>query len=100
MTYVKTGLAALMLASFSTGAIAQANCAHREVVVKRLAERYDESFTGGGMRDGQAVFEVWASKERGTWTILLTQPSGLSCVMASGTNWRDGPAIEKIGTPS
>jgi hypothetical protein len=36
------------------------------------------------------VFEVLASPS-GSFTIILTQPNGLSCVMAAGENWENLP---------
>ena len=69
---------------------AQSNCAARDQVVDRLAGKYGETFSGGGLRNADSIFEVWHSEEKGTWTILMTRADGVSCIMASGTNWRDG----------
>ncbi len=71
---------------------AQGNCADRTLVVEKLAAGYGEVFSGGGMQNANRVFEVWHSEEKGTWTILMTQADGTTCIMASGTNWRDGIA--------
>ena len=90
----RTTAAAAVVAGIATGAAAQTRCAPRAIVVERLAGHYGEAFAGGGLRDEGAVFEVWTSAEEGTWTILLTRPNGVSCVMASGTNWRDALASE------
>lgn len=81
---------------------AQTNCAARDMVVEKLETGYGESFAGGGLQNATSVFEVWFSEEKGTWTILMTRADGLSCIMASGTNWREGiPGLKKpIGTPS
>ena len=67
-----------------------ANCADRDLVVERLKAHYDESFAAGGlqtMQDKQTLVEVWASDETGTFTVMLTSPDGLSCVVATGTDW-------------
>ena len=69
---------------------AQSNCAAREHVVDRLEGRYGEAFSGGGLRNAESIFEVWLSEEKGTWTILMTRSDGISCIMASGTSWREG----------
>ena len=69
---------------------AQTNCAVRDVVVDKLSLKYGEAFAGGGLQTTQQIFEVWFSQEKGTWTILMTRADGVSCIMASGTNWRDG----------
>jgi hypothetical protein len=75
------------------------NCGDREAVVKRLSTGYGESFTGGGLRNTEAIFEVWASEEAGTWTILMTLPSGQTCVMAAGTDWRGALPETPAGIP-
>ena len=35
------------------------------------------------------IFELFASPETGSWTILATHPEGRSCVVAVGESWRD-----------
>lgn len=66
------------------------NCADRETVVERLQAYYDESYAGGGLQmvqDDQTLVEVWASEDTGTFTVMLTTPDGLTCVVATGTDW-------------
>ena len=36
------------------------------------------------------VFEVFASKA-GTWSIVITGPDGLACLVAVGNGWHDVP---------
>jgi len=67
-----------------------ANCAMRDTVIERLASKYSEALTAGGLQGTQAattVIEVWASKESGTFTVIVTNPQGVSCVVAAGTDW-------------
>ncbi len=73
---------------------AQTNCAERDSVVQSLASSYGENFAGGGVQNAQRIFEVWHSEEKGTWTILMTRADGKSCIMASGTNWREGDGVK------
>jgi hypothetical protein len=68
------------------------NCAPRDVVVDQLNSTYGEVFSGGGLQDGNAVFEIWISESDGTWTILMTRANGVSCIMAAGTDWL--PALD------
>ena len=93
------GIGAAVLAT-SSPALAQQVCAERDAVTDRLKTKYGEHFAGGGLRNAKAIFEVWMSEEQGTWTILMTTPDGKSCVMASGTDWRDAlPTTEPAGIP-
>lgn len=60
------------------------NCAPREVVVERLADRYGESRQAIGLGSNNAVVEVFANTEGGSWTITVTMPNGITCLVASG----------------
>lgn len=82
-----------------TVAFAQSHCGDRDVVTQRLAMNYGESFQGGGLRNAQAIFEVWTAEETGTWTIIMTMPNGLACIMAAGTDWRKSLPETPAGVP-
>ena len=60
------------------------NCGPRELVVNRLAEGYGETRQSMGLGANNAVIEVFASDESGTWTITVTTPNGMTCLVASG----------------
>jgi hypothetical protein len=53
-------------------------------VVARLAERYGETRQSVGIGSNNAMVEVFAFDASGSWTILVTMPSGVSCLVASG----------------
>jgi hypothetical protein len=74
----------------------QSNCADRQHVVNKLESGYGEAFAGGGLQNSDRVFEVWFSQDKGTWTILMTRADGKTCIMASGTNWREGDLLAKV----
>lgn len=65
----------------------QTTCAERETVVAQLAERYGETRQSMGLGQNNAVVEVFASADTGTWTIVVTLPSGMTCLVASGESW-------------
>lgn len=81
--------AAALYIIMTTDASAQngSNCAPREAVVDRLAEGYGESRQSMGLGANSAVIEVFASSETGTWTITVTTPNGLTCLVASGQSF-------------
>ena len=60
------------------------NCGPRELVVNRLAEGFGETRQSMGLGANNAVIEVFASEESGTWTITVTSPNGVTCLVASG----------------
>ena len=84
---LKTTLTAAALAALAAApAAAQTvrNCAPRDIVVERLASTYGESRQSMGLGANNAVVEVFASQETGTWTITVTSVHGLTCLVASG----------------
>jgi len=77
------GVGAILLSTqfaYSQGA----NCAQREAVVNRLAQAYGETRQSMGLAANNAVIEVFASDETGTWTITVTTSDGQTCLVASG----------------
>ncbi|WP_120632408.1 hypothetical protein [Ruegeria sp. EL01] len=63
------------------------NCAPREDVIERLEGTYRETRKGIGIARRGAVMEVFASDETGSWTITVTLPDGVTCLVASGQSY-------------
>ena len=73
------------------------SCGNRELVVERLTTKYGESRQSIGMAPQGRVVEVFASEETGTWTITVTMPSGITCLVASGQNYEN---LDELPAPS
>lgn len=83
-----TTAAAIVIAMGGQAAAQSArNCAPRAVVVERLATGFGETRQSVGLGSNNAMVEVFASPETGSWTILVTVPSGISCLVASGQSF-------------
>ena len=69
-------------------------CTSYDELAHQLGDRYKEAPVSAGLQANGNVLQVFASAETGTWTILSTAPTGLSCVMAVGKSWEimDQPA--------
>jgi hypothetical protein len=63
---------------------AQQNCAMRDHVIEQLAVKYGEVRQSIGLAPNNGVFEVYASQETRSWTILVTGTNGMACIVASG----------------
>lgn len=63
------------------------NCAPRDSVVQRLTEGYGETRQSVGLGRGNALVEVFASDQSGSWTITITMPNGTTCLVASGQSF-------------
>lgn len=81
-------VAATTLAPFAAAAQSQ-NCGNRDAVVEGLASRYGESRQSIGMAPEGRVVEVFASLQTGTWTITVTLPNGITCLVASGQSYEN-----------
>ena len=64
-------------------------CAPRADVVAGLAANYAETPRLMGIA-GVQMMEVFAS-DTGTWTITVTSPEGVTCLVASGVAFRASP---------
>ena len=42
-----------------------------------------------------SLVEVFTSKA-GSWTILVTQPKGATCIIGAGQSWEDIPEEKKL----
>ena len=70
--------AAAMAAFFLCGpAMAQMVCGFHQDIKKRLKAGYQEVPVGMGLAGGGGVIELFKS-EKGTFSIVLTRPSGMS----------------------
>lgn len=63
------------------------NCAARAAMIERLATTYNEKRQLVAMSGQNAMLELFAS-DQGSWTITVTQPSGLTCIVAAGQNFQ------------
>lgn len=72
-----------MQVAVATPAIAQNPCPPRADLDARLTARYGETVRMSGMIRQEALIEVWRA-ESGTWTITITTPDGIACVLAVG----------------
>lgn len=91
---------ALVAALVPAAAMAQQQCGQRTAITEQLTAKYGEYLAAGGLQSAQSIVEIWFSEEKGTWTILMTRPNGTSCLLASGTDWRNMPKpAEVAGIP-
>ncbi|MDK4734981.1 hypothetical protein [Rhizobium sp. CNPSo 3490] len=73
------------------------SCAGRSDVVSFLDRNFGEKLTAVGLVNQNAVLEVYAAKS-GTWTLVVTDVHGISCILLSGDGWDSMPALPGIAT--
>lgn len=85
------------LVSLSSAALAQPQqCNERDEVIKLLADKYREGPVAFGVTNNGGLVEVLKSAPHSkddTWTIIITSPKGVSCLVAAGEGWR---AMEQV----
>ncbi len=74
------------------------HCAARDRVVERLESKFSEVLTTCGLQGATTnratLVEVWASEKTGTFTVILTNPQGVSCIVAAGTDWHQESILQ------
>lgn len=65
-------------------------CAHRTELVAYLKAAYGETAAGRGLRDDGLLLELFAGPS-GSWTIIVTHPAGVSCLVSYGDMWETMP---------
>ena len=84
------------LAIFATTAQAASQCNERDNVLKLLSSKYSESPVAVGVTNNGGLVEVLKTAPEAksdTWTIIITSPQGVSCLIAAGEGWR---AVQQI----
>lgn len=88
----------LVLGLFSSAFGQTSNCGPRDAIIAFLTDKYGESRQAIGIAGNGWVFEVFASNETGTWSVTITQPSGLMCIKASGDSFENlSEVVEPAG---
>ncbi len=67
---------------------AQQACAPRDTVLAHLASKYHEAPVAVGVTNKGGLIEVLSTPDGKTWTIIVTSPQGLSCMVAAGEDWQ------------
>ncbi|MCB2012504.1 MAG: hypothetical protein R3C70_15990 [Geminicoccaceae bacterium] len=71
-------------------------CHDYKEIARQLGNRYEEAPVSLGMQSNGNVLQVFASKDKESWTILSVSPEGTGCILAAGRRWEDMP-IERDG---
>jgi len=82
-------LSALLIGLSALSAPANAQqtiCGERGDVASKLMERYKEAPTSMGLANSGSMVEIFSSDD-GTFTIVMTHPNGMSCLVAAGEGW-------------
>jgi hypothetical protein len=79
--------AGLALVSASA-ATAQPQCDQRDSVLQVLQQKYKEQPVALGVTHNGGLVEVLTTGNGNTWSIIVTTPQGMSCLVAAGEGWK------------
>lgn len=80
--------ATFALAVAAPGAQAQPRCYEHGKVLDQFLKTYKEVPVAAGLTGDGRMLEVLSSGDTGTWTIVLSKPNGVTCVVMAGEAWR------------
>ena len=79
------GLIYLGLNSTPASAQAVLACGERADVIQELTSQFSEKPVSMGLTNEGSILEMFVSQDR----TFVTQPSGVSCLVASGSSWEN-----------
>lgn len=93
------GLAGLILLP-GLGRASPGQCAAHDQIEAELAKQFSEAPHAMGLAQDDTVMELYASPA-GTWTLTVTLPSGLTCLVAAGAAFESiAPTQAAKGDPT
>lgn len=87
-------LAALSCVLSTTAFAVQVQCAKQELMLQLLTKRFSERPVAMGTVNQDRFMQLFVSSD-GTWTVLITETDGKSCILAAGENWESLPLLAK-----
>ena len=79
----------------TTAAAAAEVCDQHAKVLGQLARKYQEAPVGIGVTSSGNIVEVLTTGDGSTWTIIVTTPQGVSCLVAEGEGLRFLRRVER-----
>ena len=61
-------------------------CGSHAAVARWLARTFAETPLARGLQGDGRLFELYMAKEGSTWTVVITDPAGESCILTEGTS--------------
>ena len=86
-TLITLFIAAFLAAFAAMPSHAQGSCAPRADLARVLSQQHSEAPVALGLASNGNLMEVFASKLGETWTLVMSMPNGISCVVAAGESW-------------
>jgi hypothetical protein len=100
MTRTATIVIGLCLASLPAAATNPSSvCGARDEILARLSKDFREVPSAVGITDSGELVQVLTSPGGTTWSIMVSAPNGVSCLVAAGKDWQEKPRLEAVAHP-
>ncbi len=63
------------------------SCTDRSSALSHLSKNYQEQPVAMGLASSGGVVEVLTNDKGSSWSIIVTLPTGVTCLVASGEGW-------------
>jgi hypothetical protein len=90
---LRLSLFATLVAVVALPGQAEGACVERDWLVAELAAQHREKPVAQGQIADGAMLEILASPDGKTWTLLVTEPQGLTCTLVEGRDWHTLPPL-------
>ena len=77
----------ILLAAFIATQAAQPPCGQTRTMESYLSTKYGEQPVGMGLGPQNNVVSILSNPVTGTFTVLMRQPGGVSCIVIGGTGY-------------
>ncbi|HHL22467.1 MAG TPA: hypothetical protein ENJ52_13205 [Aliiroseovarius sp.] len=96
------GISAILMASSQLRGQDRAagNCGDRDEIVAALTEQYGETRQAIALTHARQVVELFAAADGGSWTLIITFPSGQTCLISAGDGIELTPDLTPPGDPA
>ena len=87
---VIAGLVLSVVASSGNAVAAQPSqnsCTDRSSALTHLSKNYQEEPVAMGLASSGGIVEVLTDEKGLSWSIIVTMPTGVTCLVASGEGW-------------
>ena len=86
-------------ASSSQVSDSNSQCMSHAEITRQLRTNYSEMPGALGLSTNGTVFEIFSAVDGTSWTIVVTMPNGMSCLLAEGEAWENVPKGPKPTLP-
>ncbi len=80
-----------LLLGATSAARAQPVCMSHDDLARQLQKQFAEAPVANAVANNGALVELYATRDRSGWTLTMSRPGGMSCVLVAGEEWNHFP---------